>query len=144
METDARTVAVLEHAYRLLEDIETKASQPGPGTYDGECPLCMGELLEKEDRTLIAYIKSHLKSLTNSGFNPMELNEDTIFILGRPNFWCGSIAPALRKAGHEIPRKAEDEQAHVIHWLLSLYEKHGAGWREKANQFLKEFAKNQE
>jgi hypothetical protein len=55
----------------------------------------------------------------------MELNEDVRWILGRPCFWCGSIAQALRKCGFEIKPKAEDKQAVVIYWLLGLYEKHG-------------------
>lgn len=71
----------------------------------------------------------------------IELNEETTFILGRPNFWCGSIAPLLRKAGHEIPKKAEDEQAHVIHWMLEMYEQHGVEWKEKTNEFLRNTAK---
>jgi len=70
----------------------------------------------------------------------MDLNEDTKFILGRPNFWCGSIAPLLRESGYEIPKKAEDEQAYVIHWMLSIYEKHGESWKEKINTYLNEAA----
>lgn len=72
----------------------------------------------------------------------MKLNEDTKFILGRLNFLCGSIAIVLRKAGHDIPKKAEEEQAHVINWMLEMYEEHGSSWREKTNEFLKNAEKN--
>jgi len=67
----------------------------------------------------------------------MELNEETKFILGRPNFVCGSIAILMRELGHDIPRKSEEEQAYVIHWMLDLYEQHGADWRNKADMHLK-------
>lgn len=58
------------------------------------------------------------------------LNDETRWILGRPNFWCASVAQVLREDGHEIKKKAEDEQAAVIHWLLNLYLKHGDKWRD--------------
>lgn len=60
------------------------------------------------------------------------LNDDTRWILGRPNFWCASIANVLREDGHDIKSRAEEEQAAVIHWLLNLYIQHGSGWREAA------------
>lgn len=55
-----------------------------------------------------------------------ELTPERLHILGRPNFACASVAEAMRKKlGREIPRKAEAEQAHVIHWLLTLERDHG-------------------
>lgn len=65
-----------------------------------------------------------------------ELNEHTRWILGRPNFTCGGIAEQLRGMGHAIARKAEDEQAAVIHWMLCLHEQHGERWRVEANKVL--------
>lgn len=59
----------------------------------------------------------------------MELNDDTIFILGRPCFWCGTIARRLRELGHNIPNHAEEEQAYVINMLLEYYEQYGPGYR---------------
>lgn len=67
----------------------------------------------------------------------LELNEETRFILGRPNFACAGTASLLRVLGHEIETKAEEEQAAAIHWMLCLYEKHGSKWKEKANEILK-------
>lgn len=67
----------------------------------------------------------------------MELNNETKFILGRPNFWCGQISHILREKGHNIPRKSEEEQAHVIHWMLGLYEQHGDNWRTEFESYLK-------
>lgn len=61
----------------------------------------------------------------------MNLNDPSIkFILGRPNFWCGNVAQLLRGVGHTIERKAEEEQAYVINYMLELYEKHGENWEE--------------
>lgn len=59
----------------------------------------------------------------------MELNEHTRIILGQPCFRCSMLAALLRDDGHEIPRKAEEEQAYVIHWLLGLYETYGDDWK---------------
>lgn len=57
-------------------------------------------------------------------------------ILGRPNFQCCHIAQALRAGGHEIPRKAEAEQAAVIYFMLGHYLEHGDKWSEKAEEEL--------
>lgn len=65
------------------------------------------------------------------------LNEDTQDILGRPNFTCISIAQRLRELGRDIKNRAENEQAAVVHFLLNMYEQHGADWRERANEYLR-------
>jgi len=65
------------------------------------------------------------------------LDEETRWILGRPNFWCSSVAHVLRADGHYIAEKAEEEQAAVIHWLLSLYLEHGEKWRDVAQEETK-------
>lgn len=70
-----------------------------------------------------------------------ELNEHTREILGKPNFWCGPIAHAMKKAGQNIPTNAEDEQAAVIYWLLTIYEKHGVDWRIQAQTELQAIIK---
>lgn len=64
------------------------------------------------------------------------LDDDLRYILGRPNFWCYHLANALRAMGQEIARKAEEEQAAVIHWLLKAYFEHGPGWREAVEKIL--------
>lgn len=67
----------------------------------------------------------------------IELNNETRFILGRPNFWCGQLSRNLRELGHDIPKKAEEEQAYVIYWMLGLYEQHGDNWRSELEACLK-------
>ena len=64
------------------------------------------------------------------------LNADLIDILGRPNFTCIRLAQLLRLSGVEIAKKAEAEQATVIHHLLGFYLKHGNQWAEKAGEDL--------
>ncbi|MFW7204172.1 hypothetical protein ACMGF7_24490 [Serratia sp. BNK-17] len=59
-------------------------------------------------------------------------------ILGRPNFQCCHLAAAMRAGGHEIPRKAEAEQAAVIYFMLGHYLAHGEKWSEKAEEELQQ------
>lgn len=66
-----------------------------------------------------------------------ELNDTTKDILGTPNFKCAPIAGALRAIGRDIPTKAEDEQAHAIHFMLEMYEKYGNDWRVEAGKMFK-------
>jgi hypothetical protein len=67
------------------------------------------------------------RAVTTVGFPP-PLDDDLREILGRPNFACGEIASLLRVMGHEIAKKAEAEQAAVIHWMLAKYAAHGGDW----------------
>lgn len=67
----------------------------------------------------------------------LELDEHLEWILGRPNFWCASMANRLREKGHDIEFKSENEQAAAIHFMLNLYLEHGADWKSKANDYLK-------
>lgn len=43
---------------------------------------------------------------------------------------CGGLATARRALGHEIPHKAEEEQAAILHWVIPLAIEHGDGWRK--------------
>ena len=65
-----------------------------------------------------------------------ELNDETRWILGRPNFTLIRMAHRLRQLGQEIPTKAEDEQAACIYWMLCMYEQHGENWRDEVEKFL--------
>ncbi len=68
-------------------------------------------------------------------------NPDVCWILGRPNFWCGSVASQLRKIGHSISFGSEPEQAYVIHWLLTLYMLYGEDFRQALEFDLQRAAK---
>lgn len=77
--------------------------------------------------------------MTTKSETPLFVLDDEVrWILGRPNFWCAPIAAKLRRLGHEIQERAEDEQAVVIHWMLGLYLEHGDKWPEVARRVLTE------
>ena len=67
----------------------------------------------------------------------IKFDETVKEILGCPNFACARIAQVLRKKGKQIAQKAEDEQAHVLYWMLTVYEEHGEKWIEEAEKYLK-------
>ncbi|MCI8210648.1 hypothetical protein AUC61_14010 [Pseudomonas sp. S25] len=66
----------------------------------------------------------------------LPLTPDLRFILGRPNFGCQPTAQVLRRLGHPIAERAEDEQAATIHWLLNHYLRDPLNWRKNS---LEEF-----
>ena len=43
----------------------------------------------------------------------------------------GEIAHILRAGGIDIPRKAEEEQCAVLHWLITLAIDYGDDWKQK-------------
>lgn len=69
-----------------------------------------------------------------------DLDPELRWILSQLCFECIHTARALRKMGHVIPNKAEDEQAAALNWMLGMYAKHGAGWRTIAVTALNEAA----
>lgn len=95
---------------------------------------------ECENKDIACAVEDAKKEWMASELLP--LNEHTREILGRICLHCGGIADVLRSDNHEIKRKAEDEQAAVIHFLLHMYFKHGDGWREEAEKHLKALAEN--
>jgi hypothetical protein len=71
---------------------------------------------------------------------PDELAQDSdlAFALGRPNFWCGSFAHTYQKAGAPIAKRAEEEQAFIIHRMISFQRSHGDDWREAMANEMRE------
>lgn len=63
---------------------------------------------------------------------PDELTPDLSAVLGTMSFMSGSIADLFRDSGIPIPRRCEDEQAFVLHWLLKLLAQHGSDWFGRA------------
>lgn len=63
---------------------------------------------------------------------PSELTPALREVLSLMLWHTGPIAHAMRASGEDIPRKAEAEQAHVLHWLIGLVLEHGDDWREHA------------
>lgn len=71
---------------------------------------------------------------------PKELTPALRDVLGMMVFELSPIAPALRAAGHDIERRAEDEQAAVLHWLIGIVLEHGDGWRKHAANEIERMA----
>ncbi|MGZ2748349.1 hypothetical protein [Burkholderia stagnalis] len=67
---------------------------------------------------------------------PDELTDTLRHVLGFPNFRCAPYAHLMRAAGADIKTKAEDEQAHVLHWLVKLVIDHGERWADIADEEL--------
>jgi hypothetical protein len=65
------------------------------------------------------------------------INDELKDILGRPSFSVVRIAECLRRLSlYQIPNKAEAEQAAVIHFMLTMYFKHGSAWRDEGNKII--------
>lgn len=61
-------------------------------------------------------------------------------VLGLMNFQTGPVAHILQAAGHDIPKKCEAEQAHVLHWLIKLALDHPEDWADRADAEIKALA----
>lgn len=72
----------------------------------------------------------------------ISLNDEVKWIMGRPCFVLINTASMLRTKGYEIARKAEDEQAVSIFWMLQLYQEYGDSWRDEAQKALDEWNKS--
>ncbi|TCR01095.1 hypothetical protein [Neorhizobium sp. JUb45] len=75
---------------------------------------------------------------TNMRAYPQELTDDLRDILSLMMWNTGPMAHALRAGGQDIKRKAEEEQAEVMHWLIGLALEHGSEWRAKASDRIRE------
>lgn len=63
---------------------------------------------------------------------PAEMTPAIREVLGMMVFSTGPIAHGFRAAGIDIPRRAEEEQAFVLFWLLKHAIKAGDDWRKSA------------
>jgi hypothetical protein len=69
---------------------------------------------------------------------PTEPTDALLEVLGLMLYTTTPIAHALRAAGTDIPKRCEEEQAHVLHWLIQLALQHGAEWRVRAAKSIEE------
>lgn len=69
----------------------------------------------------------------------LAMDDELLFILGRPNFMCGTVAEIMRASGVEIEQKSEHEQAHVILLMLNCYLSHGKDWKDAMETKMEEF-----
>lgn len=78
---------------------------------------------------------------------PAALTEDLRTILGMMCFQLGPIAHGYQAAGEfvgveglELKKRAEDEQAFMLHKLIAIWIEHGDGWRAVAADELERIA----
>lgn len=69
---------------------------------------------------------------------PTEPTDALLEVLGLMLYTTTPIAHALRAAGTDIPKRCEEEQAYVLHWLIQLALQHGVQWRERARNRIEE------
>jgi hypothetical protein len=72
---------------------------------------------------------------------PKEITPALLEALSIMSWTSAGIAEALRMEGQEIPRKAEAEQAHALHWCIGLALEHGDDWRKVGGDRLEAIAK---
>jgi len=68
---------------------------------------------------------------------PATLTDELRDALSTMLWTSGQIAACLRAGGEQIKTRAEDEQAHVLHWLISLALEYGSEWRAKASERIR-------
>lgn len=73
---------------------------------------------------------------------PEEITPELREVLAWPNFKCAPVAHAFQAAGYPIAKRAEDEQAFVLHWFTKLVLRHGGQWWEKACEEIASLAEN--
>ncbi|CAG4887729.1 hypothetical protein [Paraburkholderia saeva] len=79
-----------------------------------------------------AFQKEVASALETSRTLPQQLTPPLRRVLGMMLWETTPIAHAMRAAGRDIPRKCEDEQAVVLHWLLGIVLEHGVDWQKHA------------
>ncbi|MBB2981795.1 hypothetical protein [Paraburkholderia tropica] len=82
------------------------------------------------DADAVAAARAALETRPQPAY-PDELTPELREVLGFMCFQCISIAQAMRLAGIDVKKKAEDEQANVLHWMVKLVLRHGADWRKE-------------
>lgn len=128
----AQAVLLLRAAAQDLKDCHTR----GDGDWAGE-----PEALAAHDEHIAAaealeqYVRPQqclhqISEPAAPAFPPMTPELESI--LGTICFQCIPYAQMLRAAGQQIKSHAEEEQAAVLHWMLSLWFMHGEDWRAAA------------
>ena len=112
---------------------------------EGYCDsgTCVAAHWEDHDAEQARRWYMHLATAALSAMSPagevgIPWNDEVAFILGRPSFTLIHEAQLFRSLGYDIPKRAESEQAFFIHRWLGLYFKHGAEWRDKATEDMRD------
>lgn len=120
--------------------IETMSFPPvKPYSNDSYLPSHLIEQAVAATSGVIGYIPAVSSEVVpeQKALGLVPLNEHTRFILGSPCFTLIRLAGRLRELGYQIEKRAEDEQAVSIHWMLNQWQQHGDAWRKHAEAYLK-------
>lgn len=98
--------------------------------------ICQIRSNAEDDAAEIVRLRSTRTAVEVTEAKFEDLSDDIRWILGRPNFACGAIAHIFQAEGRGIAKKAEDEQAFVIHWMLQHYVADRENWRANAEAEL--------
>ncbi|URF03009.1 hypothetical protein [Cupriavidus campinensis] len=121
----ARAVAKSEYSYELYEIAEGIRALVGAPT-----------AADAENTAPITANPAEIAPATLP--YPTEPTDALLEVLGLMLYTTTPIAHALRAAGTDIPKRCEEEQAHVLHWLVQLALQHGAEWRARAAKSIEE------
>jgi len=115
----------------IIEQLENASGELAldPGRFAPDLLIPIIEALKKEEERLSEAIT----------FDPDD--PEIRWILGQPCFMGAPIVEILRLDGHDIPRRAEHEQAAFIIWAIRKYQQHGACWKADADKELREIKK---
>lgn len=69
---------------------------------------------------------------------PDEITAELTEVLELMIFTTGPMAHVFQAAGVDVPKKAEAEQAFILHWLIKLALDHPDDWRKRAATELDE------
>ncbi|RQU12378.1 hypothetical protein DF153_18520 [Burkholderia cenocepacia] len=103
-----------------------------------DCYIGADPMHPETQRLLAATADSqlHVPPSTSARVYPNDLTDTLRHVLGFPNFRCAPYAHLMRDSGANIETRAEDEQAHVLHWLVKLVLDHGDRWADAAEEHL--------
>jgi hypothetical protein len=121
------------HAGRMIADFDTDITRDA--SHDEDDADVNNAHLTAAMRNALPGLLARLRAAEARAF-PETLTPELDYVLGRPNFWCGPFAHIFQAAGYDIPKKAEREQAFILHWLTGLVLKHGAAWNQHASTEL--------
>ena len=110
----------------------------GPIQCVKDCPDCAGAPAAGHAENMPLISANYAEITPGTLPYPTEPTDALLEVLGLMLYTTTPIAHALRAAGTDIPKRCEEEQAHVLHWLIQLALQHGAEWRVRAAKSIEE------
>lgn len=119
--------------------VRDEAIQAGERMRESLEATAPGAAPQREHAENTSPISAHSAEITPGALPyPTEPTDALLEVLGLMLYTTTPIAHALRTAGTDIPKRCEEEQAYVLHWLIQLALQHGADWRARAGKSLDE------